>query len=75
VQIAPGVDPVEKTLIDLNGPSLRVVDLHHMDGPPQAQLVGAPKPLTISAAMIGQVFGVALDDGATANIYAAATSA
>src|SRR5664279_5502189 len=27
-QIAPGVDPVAKTLIDLNGPSLRIVDLH-----------------------------------------------
>jgi hypothetical protein len=42
VQIAPGVDPVAQTFIDLNGPSLRVVDLHHMDGPPMAQLVGAP---------------------------------
>ena len=75
VQIAPGVDPVAQTFIDLNGPSLRVVDLHHMDGPPMAQLVGAAKPLTISAAMIGQVFGVALDDSTPANIYAAATSA
>jgi hypothetical protein len=74
-QIAPGVDPVAKTVIDLNGPALRVVDLHHMGAPPRAQLVAAPKPLTISAAMIGQVFGVAIDDSASANIYAAATSA
>ena len=39
VQIAPGVDPDQKTFIDPNGPSLRVVDLHHMGGPAQAQLV------------------------------------
>ena len=75
VQIAPGIDPVAQTVIDLNGPSLRIVDLHHMDGPPMAQLVGAPKPLTVNAALIGQVFGVAIDDGTPANIYAAATSA
>ncbi len=74
VQIAPGVDPGQKTFIDPNGPSLRVVDLHHMGGPAQAQLVGAPKPLTIPAALIGQVFGVALDDSSPPNIYAAASS-
>jgi hypothetical protein len=75
IQIAPGVDPNQLTFIDPNGPSLRVVDLQHMGGPPEAQLVGAPKPLTISAALIGQVFGVALDDNTPPNIYAAATSA
>jgi hypothetical protein len=74
VQIAPGVDPDQKTFIDPNGPSLRVVDLHHMGGPAQAQLVGAPKPLTIPAALIGQVFGVALDDSSPPSIYAAASS-
>ena len=75
VQIAPGVDPATQTFIDVNGPSLRVVDLHHMHGPMAAQLVGAPKPFTFSAAQIGQVFGVALDDNEPPNIYAAATSA
>ena len=40
-----------------------------------AQLVGAPKPFTFSAAQIGQVFGVALDDNEPPNIYVAATSA
>ncbi len=74
IQIAPGVDPNQKTFIDLNGPALRVVDLQHMDGPQNARLVGAPKPLTVSAALIGQVFGVALDDATPPNIYAAATS-
>ena len=75
IQIAPGTDPGEKTFIDLNGPSLRVVDLQRMGEPPAAQLVGAPKPFTFSAAAIGQVFGVALDDSSPPNIYAAATSA
>jgi hypothetical protein len=74
IQIAPGVDPGEKTFIDLHGPSLRVVDLQHMGGPPTAQLVGAPKPFTFTAVQIGQVFGVALDDNSPPNIYAAATS-
>jgi hypothetical protein len=75
VQIAPGVDPGTQTFIDLNGPSLRIVDLHHMNGPMEAQLVGAPKPFTFSAAQLGQVFGVALDDNELPNIYTAASSA
>jgi hypothetical protein len=75
VQIAPGVDPNKKTFIDLNGPSLRIVDLQNMGGPAQAQLVRAPKLFTFSAASIGQVFGVALDDSAQPNIYVAASSA
>jgi len=75
IQIAPGIDPNQQTFIDLNGPSLRIVDLQHMGGPPAAQLVGAPKPLTIQAGKIGQVFGVTLDDAEPPNIYAAASSA
>ena len=72
---APGKDPANETFIDPTGPSLRIVDLRRMDGPPAAQVVGAPKPITISAALVGQVFGVALDDAALPNIYVAATSA
>lgn len=75
VRIAPGQDPRAVTFIDQQGPSLRIVDLQHMRGPAAAQLVAAPKPLTVPAALIGQVFGVALDDAVPPNIYAAATSA
>jgi len=75
VQIPPGVDPAEKTFIDIDGPSLRIVDLAHMGGPPAAQLVAAPKPTTWFAAQIGQVFAVAVDNAGPPNIYAAATSA
>jgi hypothetical protein len=75
VQIAPGADPGEQTFIDANGASMRVVDLRHMGGPATAQLVGAPKPVTVTAAQVGQVFGVALDDNTPPNIYVAASSA
>src|SRR6202790_5873495 len=74
VQIAPGVDPGKKTFIDLNGPSLRIVDLQNMGGPMQAQLVRAPKLFTFPVASIGQVFGVAIDDASHPNIYVAASS-
>lgn len=74
-QLASGVNPAGWTFIDLNGPSLRVVDLQRMSGAPNAQLVDAPKPFTIPAALIGQVFAVALDNSVPPNIYAAATSA
>jgi hypothetical protein len=74
-EIEPGQDADARSFIDPDGPSLRVVDLSRMGGPPEAQLVGAPKPFTVSAKWIGQVFGVALDDQSPANIYAAATSA
>src|SRR5262249_49064973 len=53
--VPPGTDPDDKTFIDLKGPSLRVIDLQNMGGPPQAQLVRAPKPYTATAAQIGQV--------------------
>jgi hypothetical protein len=74
-QIAPGIDPATKTFIDLDGPSLRIIDLQNMGGPPNAQLVPAPKPFTATAAQIGQVFSVTLDNNVPPNIYAAATSA
>ena len=75
IEIAPGLDPDAATFIDPDGPSLRVVDLSRMGGLPQAQLVAAPKPFTVHAASIGQVFGVAIDDSAPPNLYVAATSA
>jgi hypothetical protein len=70
---APG-NP-DLTEIDLAGPSVRIVDLQNMGGPAQAQLVAAPKPFTATAAQVGQVFAVALDDAAAPNIYVGATSA
>ena len=73
--LPPGIDPVEKTFIDLDRASARVINVDALLGPPQGQLVAAPKPFTLTAAQIGQVFAVALDDAAPPNIYLAATSA
>ncbi|WP_316201499.1 MULTISPECIES: hypothetical protein [unclassified Bradyrhizobium] len=74
-EIEPGQDADAHSFLNPDGSSLRVVDLSRMGAPPEAQLVGAPKPFTVSAKWIGQVFGVALDDQSPANIYVAATSA
>ena len=70
-----GPQRIEKTYIDLDGPALRVIGLSRMGGPPQAQLVAAPKTFMVTARQIGQVFSLALDDASPPNIYAAATSA
>jgi hypothetical protein len=75
ILIAPGTDPADKTTIDLAGPSARIVDLQAPASPPQAQLLQAPKPFTVTASQVGQVFAVALDNANPPNIYVAATSA
>jgi hypothetical protein len=72
--IAPGVDPGDKTFIDLNGPSARVLDLQSPGAPPQAQLLTTPKPFTVTAGQTGQLFGVALDSATPPNLFVAATS-
>jgi hypothetical protein len=72
--IAPGVDPGDKTFIDLNGPSARVFDLQAPGAPPQAQLLTTPKPFTATAGQTGQLFGVALDNATPPNAFVAATS-
>ena len=60
--------------IDLNGPAARIMDLQAPGAPPQAQLLTAPKPFTVLAGQVGQVFAVALDGATPPNIYLAATS-
>jgi hypothetical protein len=71
----PEPNRIDKTYINLDGPSLRVIGLGRMGGPPQAQLVAAPKTFTATARQIGQVFSLALDDANPPNVYAAASSA
>lgn len=75
VQVAPGTDPATNTFIDLEGPTLRVIELKQMGAAPVAQLVDAPKFYTAKAGQTGQVFAVALDNAVPPNIYVAATSA
>jgi len=74
-QIAPGQDPGDLTFIDPNGPSAQVFNLQAPGAPPQAQVVPAPISLTVTAAQVGQVFGVTLDNATPPNMYVAASSA
>jgi hypothetical protein len=68
-----GADAFDYLTINPDGPSARVVDLTAPG--PQGSLSPAPKPFSVSAAQVGQVFGVTLDNAALPNIYVAATSA
>jgi hypothetical protein len=69
-----GAVSADQLTIDLNGPSARIADLQAPGAPPQAQLLTAPKPFTVTAARVGQVFAVALDNAMPPNIYLGATS-
>jgi len=61
--IPPGVNPLDESFINEEGISLRVYKADHMGGPPQGQLVNLPAPFEVKAREIGQVFGLAFDDG------------
>lgn len=74
-ELVPGTDPTPATFIDLEGPTLRVIELKRMAAAPIGQLVEAPKYYTAKAAQTGQVFAVTLDNAVPPNIYVAATSA
>jgi len=76
----PGSDPLDYTLIDPDGPSM-VIQRLLPDGPPAGQAIDAETRFVATAADVGQVFGVTLDnapeleEAAAPNIYLAATSA
>ena len=60
---------------------MRVFDVSALGGPPSGQVVYAPQPFEVLASQIGQVFGLAYDDGVrdgepsgVPDLYAAATS-
>ncbi len=61
--IPPGVNPIDESFIDEEGISLRVYKADNMGGPPEGQLVNLPAPFEVKASEIGQVFGLAFDDG------------
>jgi hypothetical protein len=68
----PGGAPV----IDPDGTSGSIIDVRAPRRPPLGQhWVDEPQRKPVSAAMVGQVFGVALDDARGPNVYLAATSA
>ncbi len=76
-------DPLDNLFIDLNGASMRLQDLVAGGQPPQGQLIASPTVFQAKAGDVGQVFGIAMDDGrgpdgnlsTTPNIYLSASSA
>ena len=79
-EMPDGSDPLDYSFIDPDGLSLVIQQLQ-MDAPPEGQLVETPSDFGVSAADVGLVFGIALDDAPETedadapNIYLAATSA
>lgn len=72
----PGPGGTAVPAIDPGGIVGSVIDLRNPGQPPQGQhWIGEPQRLLVTAADVGQVFGVALDDANPPNIYLAATSA
>ena len=76
--LKPGVHPIEKTVIDPDGASVRVFDMSKFERKDAAVLKPAVK-LAVKAEEIGQVFGLTFDNangtpGARPNLFAAATS-
>ncbi len=76
--LPPGVDPIDRTLIDPTGPALRVLDVSNLGGSPAGKSVQSPIRLDIPASQIGQVFGLTFGAGpagAPPDLYVGATSA
>ncbi|MBK9080282.1 MAG: hypothetical protein IPL91_14860 [Hyphomicrobium sp.] len=76
----PGVDPLDQTVTDGDGVSLRVWDVRNIGGPLAGQLVNPLSKFEIKARDVGLVFSVAVeadpnDTAKVPNLYAAATSA
>ena len=62
----PGEDPFDYITINPDGPSAEVIDLGNLG--PQGRLSDALKTFAVSAAEIGQVFGVTVDNAPQPNI-------
>ncbi|MGE0698804.1 MAG: hypothetical protein AB7O57_06895 [Hyphomicrobiaceae bacterium] len=77
--LPPDVHPLDRTMIDPEGVTVRVFDLTQLGGGPEGQLSDAPVRHVVKAKDIGHVFGIAFDgdgtDGAgPPNVYLGATS-
>ena len=64
------------TVIDPEGTSASIIDLRSPGRPPQGDhWINEPQRNPVTAGQVGQVFGVALDNEPSPNIYLSATSA
>ncbi len=71
-----GGDGQTRVVIDTNGTVASIIDLLQPGAVPQGQLwIDEPQRRLVTAAEVGQVFGIAFDDAAPPNIYLTATSA
>ncbi|MFV0296755.1 MAG: hypothetical protein ACK5JT_11630 [Hyphomicrobiaceae bacterium] len=71
------VHPLDRTMIDLDGATVRVFDLTKLGSGPQGQLSDARLKFVLKARDVGHVFGVAFDSVdpvSPPNIYLTATS-
>ena len=76
--LAPGVAPIDKTVIDVGGRSLAIYDLSSLGSAPAGQTITPTVKLSVPAKDIGQVFPLTFDEGkggGPANLYAGSTSA
>ena len=73
-RLPAGKSAADLTFIDPDRPSARVVTLSRPGFVWDGRMFAAPKPFSVFAKDVGQVFGIALDDQTPPNIYLAATS-
>jgi putative ubiquitin-RnfH superfamily antitoxin RatB of RatAB toxin-antitoxin module len=73
---APGPGGQQVPVINMNGTSGSIIDLRAPGFPPMGiHWMTEPQSNPVTAAQVGQVFGVVLDDATPPNIYLSATSA
>ncbi len=61
--LPPGVNPLDETFLDPDGITLRIFSIRNTGAAPAGQLVNTPPPFEVAARKIGQVFGLAYDNG------------
>ena len=69
-----GPQAIEQTFINAGGPAVRILNAREPRLVWNGAMWVAPQSRAISAAEVGQVFGIALDDASHPNVYLAATS-
>ncbi len=73
-RMAEDLEGKPTAIIDPQGISGAIVDLRQPGRPPRGEhMIDEPQKAAVTAADVGQIFGIAIDD--TANIYVTATSA
>ncbi len=61
--LPPGVNPLDKTVITIANPSLKILDLSNVGGVAAGQLLPPNVKFSVPAADVGQVFGLAFEAG------------